>query len=68
VNSEKRFPGWDGEGKELNAEVHRKHIMGQHVADYMKNLLDEDEGAFKRQFSKFIKEGIVAENVSWDAF
>lgn len=62
-HSEKRFPGWDNEGKELNAEVHRKHIMGQHVADYMKTLLDEDEQAFKRQFSKFIKEGIVAENL-----
>jgi len=62
-HSEKRFPGWDEEGKELNAEVHRKHIMGQHVADYMKSLLDDDETAFKRQFSKFIKEGIVAENL-----
>lgn len=50
--------------KELNAEVHRKHILGQHVAEYMKTLLDDDEQAFKRQFSKFIKEGIVAENVS----
>jgi hypothetical protein len=39
--------------------------MGQHVADYMKTLLDDDETAFKRQFSKFIKEGIVAENVSY---
>jgi len=29
----------------------------------MKNLLDEDESAFKRQFSRFIKEGIGADNV-----
>jgi len=62
-HSEKRFPGWDTEQKQLNAENHRKHIYGLHVAEYMKNLLDEDESAFKRQFSRFIKEGIGADNV-----
>jgi len=62
-HSEKRFPGWDAEGKQLNAEVHRKHIMGVHVAEYMQSLLEEDEGAFKRQFSRFIREGISADNL-----
>jgi len=62
-HSEKRFPGWDNEAKELNAEVHRKHIMGLHVSEYMKNLLDEDENAYKRQFSRFIKEGIGSDNL-----
>jgi len=62
-HSEKRFPGWDGEGKELNAEVHRKHIMGIHVSEYMQTLLDDDEAAFKRQFSRFIKEGITADSL-----
>jgi len=62
-HSEKRFPGWDKEGKELNAEIHRKHIFGAHVAEYMKILLDDDEAAFKRQFSRFIKEGISADNL-----
>jgi len=62
-HSEKRFPGWDTEGKELNAEVHRKHIFGQHVAEYMRALLDEDEAAFKKQFSRFIKEGIGADGL-----
>lgn len=62
--SEKRFPGWDDESKELNAELHRKHIMGLHVSEYMKNLLDEDEAAYKRQFSRFIREGIGSDNVS----
>jgi len=62
-HSEKRFPGWDTEGKSLNADVHRKHIFGLHVSEYMKTLLDEDEAAFKRQFSKFIKEGIGADGL-----
>lgn len=38
-HSTRRFPGYDDEAKEFNAEVHRKHIMGVHVADYMKQLL-----------------------------
>ena len=36
--SVKRFPGYDDEAGELNAEIHRKHIMGGHVADYMNHL------------------------------
>ena len=62
--SVKRFPGYDGETQEYSADVHRKHIFGQHVADYMRLLQDEDEEAYKRQFSKYIKEGIEADSVS----
>jgi len=62
-HSEKRFPGWDTESKELNADVHRQHILGLHVAEYMRKLLEEDESAFKRQFSRFIREGIGADNL-----
>merc|ERR1739846_296660 len=62
-HSEKRFPGYDAESKELNADVHRKHIMGIHVADYMKNLMDEDEEAYKRQFSRYIKLGITPDSI-----
>merc|ERR1712008_414606 len=46
-HSEKRFPGYDGEAKELNADVHRAHIFGGHVADYMRHLIEEDEEAYK---------------------
>merc|ERR1711926_10553 len=62
-HSTKRFPGYDSESKEFNAEVHRKHIMDVHVADYMRQLMDEDEESFKKQFSQFVKNGIVADNV-----
>lgn len=63
--SVKRFPGYDSESQEYSADVHRRHIFGQHVADYMKMLQDDDEDAFKRQFSRFVKEGIDADNVSY---
>lgn len=62
--STKRFPGYDAETKEFNAEVHRKHIFGQHVADYMRQLAEEDDEAYKRQFSNYIKLGIEADSVS----
>merc|ERR1712083_140848 len=36
------------EAKELNADVHRGHIFGGHVADYMRHLIEEDEDAYKK--------------------
>jgi large subunit ribosomal protein L5e len=62
-HSVKRFPGYDNEKKEFKADVHRRHIMGIHVADYMKALQGEDEDSYKRQFSQYIKNGITAESI-----
>lgn len=59
----KRFPGYDAESKEFDAEVHRKHIMGMNVADYMSYLIEEDEDAYKKQFSRFIKNGVTPDTV-----
>lgn len=62
-HSNKRFPGYDNESNEFDAEVHRNHIFGQHVATYMRSLQEEDEDAFRKQFSKFIEHGITADTV-----
>ncbi|CAH1106024.1 unnamed protein product [Psylliodes chrysocephalus] len=62
-HSTKRFPGFDSESKSFNAEVHRNHIFGIHVSDYMKSLEEEDPEAFKRQFSQYIKLGINADQI-----
>lgn len=51
-HSERRFPGYDSESKSLNADVHREHIFGIHVANYMTSLQEEDEEAYKRHFSR----------------
>jgi len=59
----KRFPGYDAEKKEFKADVHRQHIMGLHVADYMKSLQADDDDAYKRQFSGYIKNGITADSI-----
>ena len=63
-HSNKRFPGYDGEGKSFDASVHRNYIFGQHVANYMRQLQEDDDEAYKRQFSRFIKLGITADGVS----
>lgn len=62
--STKRFPGYDSESKEFNAEVHRKHILGQNVAEYMRYLMEEDEEAYKKQFSQYIKNNVTPDMVS----
>jgi len=62
-HSEKRFPGYDNESKSLSADVHRAHIFGQHVADYMKSLSEEDEEAYKRQFGRYIKLGVTPDSI-----
>jgi len=61
-HSVNRFPGYNEETKKFDAETHRKHIMGLNIAAYMKDL-QEDEDAYKRQFSDYIKNGINATNI-----
>jgi len=65
-HSSKRFPGFDkenGDDGKLDADVHRQHIFGQHVADYMTHLMEEDEEAYKKQFSRYIKNGINPDGI-----
>ncbi len=45
-HNDKRFPGYDPEAKQLDAEVLRKYIFGGHVAEYMENLEEEDDERF----------------------
>lgn len=66
--STKRFPGYDNESKSFNADVHRQHIFAQHIANYMRTLEEEDDEAYKRQFSQYIKNGISADAVSYLIF
>ena len=65
-HSSKRFPGFDkenGDDGKLDADVHRQHIFGQHVADYMTHLMEEDEEAYKKQFSRYVGAAEGAENL-----
>uniref|UniRef100_A0A8C6B360 Large ribosomal subunit protein uL18 n=1 Tax=Monodon monoceros TaxID=40151 RepID=A0A8C6B360_MONMO len=58
-HSTERFPGYDSDSKEFNAEVHQNHIMGQNIADYVRYLIEEDEDTYKKQLSQYIKKNIT---------
>ena len=44
--------------------MNRDRIFGKHVGEYMRSLQEDDEDAYKRQFSGYIKNGIGPDNVS----
>jgi len=62
-HNEKRFVGYDSEAKKLDAEVLKKHILGGHVADYMRSLKDDDPERYASQFSAYIKAGVKADDI-----
>merc|ERR1719408_1002337 len=62
-HSEKRFPGYDREGKEFDAETHKKYIFGGHVAEYMELLEEEDPERYQTQFAKFIEKDIEGDSL-----
>lgn len=61
--SPNRFPGYDNETKEYRPEIHKARIFGQHVAEYMKQLKEESEDDYKRQFGAYIKHGVTPESI-----
>ncbi|QUC20592.1 uncharacterized protein UV8b_04833 [Ustilaginoidea virens] len=62
-HSEKRFPGYDMESKELDSETLSKYIFGGHVAEYMETLADDDEERYQSQFQKYIDDDVEADGL-----
>jgi large subunit ribosomal protein L5e len=64
-HNDRRFPGSKREGKEFSSdpEKHRKYIFGGHVADYMRQLAEDDEERYKVQFKKYIDNKIDADGI-----
>lgn len=62
-HNEKRFPGYSRDTKDFDADVHKDRIMGVHVADYMREMEEDDEEMFKKHFSKYIEEGVEADDI-----
>jgi len=62
-HSDRRFPGYADDSKKLDAAVHRKYIFGQHVADYMAELEEEDQEAYQVQFSQYIKNNVKSGDI-----
>jgi len=62
-HNEKRFPGYDPESKQLDAEVLKKYIFGGHVAEYMESLEEEDDERFKKQFSTYLADDVGSADI-----
>merc|ERR1712071_710447 len=62
-HSTKRFPGYDTEEDKFDAETHCKYIFGGNVAEYMTKLKEDDEEAYCKQFSQYIKNGVDGESM-----
>jgi large subunit ribosomal protein L5e len=62
-HSESRFPGFDIESKELDAETLRKYIFAGHVAEYMETLADDDEERYKSQFQGYLDDDLEADGL-----
>mmetsp|Transcript_111638 Transcript_111638/g.240679 ORF Transcript_111638/g.240679 Transcript_111638/m.240679 type:complete len:312 (-) Transcript_111638:73-1008(-) len=62
-HSEKRFPGYSRDTKEFDAETHKCRIFGEHIADYMRELEEDDEEMYKKAFAKYVENGIDADEI-----
>ncbi|XP_028108769.1 60S ribosomal protein L5-like isoform X1 [Camellia sinensis] len=62
-HSDKRFSGFSKDSKQLDAEVHRKHIYGGHVAAYMKILMEDEPEKYQSHFVEYIKRGIEPDGI-----
>jgi len=62
-HSNKRFPGYDRDAKEYDADMHRERIMGGHVGEYMEYLEEEDNQKYQEHFKSFIGNDVNADGL-----
>lgn len=61
-HNEKRFPAYTKD-EGFSSEELRKRIVGEHVADYMRELMEEDQDRYASQFSEYIKLSVDADSL-----
>ena len=62
-HSNKRFPGYSRDTKTYDAEMHKGRIMGEHIADYMREMEEDDEENYKKHFAAYVENDIDADDV-----
>ena len=62
-HNEKRFPGYDRDSKEYDADMHKERIFGGHVGEYMEYLEEEDNQKYQEQFASYIANDISADGL-----
>mmetsp|Transcript_19773 Transcript_19773/g.23977 ORF Transcript_19773/g.23977 Transcript_19773/m.23977 type:complete len:282 (-) Transcript_19773:229-1074(-) len=63
----KKFPGYDPDEKQYDADVHKEQIFGEPVAEYMRFLEQEDEESgtktLEEKFKSYIDNGVKADDL-----
>ena len=62
-HSNTRFIGYNKEKDKFDPAILRKHIFGQHVAEYMRLLKAENPDKYQKHFSVYIKNKIGPDDV-----
>jgi len=52
-HSNKRFPGYSRDTKTFEADVHKGRIFGEHVAEYMREMEEDDEENYHKHFAAY---------------
>lgn len=62
-HNHKRFPGYDRDSKEYDADMHKERIFGGHVGEYMEYLEEEDNQKYKEHFAAYIANDVEADGL-----
>jgi len=62
-HSNKRFPGYDRDAKEYDADMHKERIFGGHVGEYMEYLEEEDNQKYQECFASYIANDVEADGL-----
>lgn len=62
-HSHKRFPGYTRDTKQYDAEVHKSRIMGEHIADYMREMEEDDEENYQKHFAFYLENDLEADDL-----
>ena len=62
-HNHKRFPGYSKETKQFDADMHKGRIMGEHVADYMREMEEDDEENYNKHFRMYVEKDISADDL-----
>jgi len=62
-HSNKRFPGYSRDTKTYDAEVHKGRIFSEHVAEYMREMEEDDEENYNKHFATYVQADLAADDL-----
>jgi len=62
-HNNKKFPGYTRDSNTYDADTHKGRIFGEHVAEYMREMEEDDEENYKKHFASYIEEDLGADDL-----